>query len=137
EDRTWDGTEKCWSMHTRGLYALIKSYKGSDKIHFDFGGAEGKTIFLEQIKKIDAENAEKERVARELSRKKDIWVKLKEEYEKNYKDHVDTVHANLKPEIKLYPHQVVAAMFLNETRSALLALDMGTGKSLASIAYVE
>lgn len=137
DQREWDGTEKCWILRTKALYELLKSYRGSDKIHFDFGGAEGKQAFIDQIKKINADNAEKEKIAKELSAKKDIWVKLKEEYEKNYVKYSEKVHANLKADVKLYPHQIVAAMFLNETRSALLALDMGSGKTISSISYVE
>jgi SNF2 family DNA or RNA helicase len=43
----------------------------------------------------------------------------------------------LKEGIKLYPHQIVAAMFMNVTRNTLISHEMGIGKSLSSILYVE
>ena len=57
--------------------------------------------------------------------------------ENTYEKHSDYVHSFLNKGIKLYPHQIVASLFLNKVRSALLALGMGSGKSLCSIAYVE
>jgi len=125
DHRSWDGVEKCWTLHTRALYELLKIYRNSDKIHFDFGGVEGRDEFVKQIKKIDIEDAEKERIAKELAAKKDLWVKLKDKLDTDYKKYQEQTHKYLKEEIQLYPYQIAAAMFLNETKSALLALDMG------------
>ena len=137
KERSWNGYHKYWELSTRGLYQLIKFFKGSNKIHFDFGGADDKKVFIDKIKKIDIEDAEKRRTAEALEKNKALWVQLKKDYEENYKQYWDQVHKYLKPDIELYPHQVVAALFLNQTKSALLALEMGLGKSLSSIAYVE
>lgn len=128
---------KYWELNTRGLYQLIKFFKGSDKIIFDFENNGERKVFIEKIKKIDIEDDQKKLKIKELEKNKKIWLKLKDEYEKNYKKYWEDVHKNLKPNIKLYPHQVVAALFLNKVKNALLALEMGTGKSLASIAYIE
>ena len=51
--RKWDSVEKCWVMHTRGLYELMKRYRKSDKIIFDFGDVDQRSAFIKQIKKID------------------------------------------------------------------------------------
>lgn len=137
EMRKWDAGNSCWEITTHGVYDLIKRYKGSDKIHFDFGGRDGKTIFINQIKKIEASEREKAALLVDLEKKKKVWVQWKEELEVNYLEYWDQLHKYLKEEVKLYPHQVVAAMFLNETKSALISHEMGLGKTVVSISYVE
>ena len=47
------------------------------------------------------------------------------------------MHALLKEGVKLYPHQIVAAMFMNATRSTLISHEMGLGKTLSAILYIE
>ena len=37
----------------------------------------------------------------------------------------------------MYPHQIAGTMFIDEVKNVLLALEMGLGKTLSSIAYVE
>ena len=51
DSRKWHGFEKIWELKTSALYQLIKSFKGSNKIHFDFGNPDSRKIFIEQIKK--------------------------------------------------------------------------------------
>jgi len=137
EQRKYNKDNNYWEITTRGLYSLIKSYKGSTKLHFDFGEEEGRKEFKEQIKKIDAEEIEKERIIKELNEKKIYWYNFKEDLENNYEQYIDIIHKNLKPEVKLYTYQVCATIFLNKVKNVLLALDMGTGKSIISIAYIE
>lgn len=137
ESRKWDSLSQTWELTTRALYDLIKRYKGSAKIYFDFGGRDGKKIFIAQIRKIEEEDREKESLIRDLEKKKERWIKWKLELEEKYLDYWDQLHKYLKEDVKLYPHQVVAAMYLNETKSALISHEMGLGKTLASIAYVE
>lgn len=135
--RKWDGVEKCWTIHTKGLFELIKSYRNSDKIIFLFPDENGKRIFIEQIKKIEKEEFEKEETIKLLAEKKEKWVKLKDNLDRNFEDYREITHKNLKDGINLYPHQIAATIFINEVRNVLLAMDMGTGKSITSIAYVE
>ena len=135
KDRSYKN--KVWTLNVRGLYILIKMFKGSDKIHFDFGDDQERQRIIEQFDKVKEEISENERKIVELTKNKEFWVKMKSEYEKNYEQYSDKVHSGLLDHIKLYPHQIVAALFLNETKSALLSMEMGTGKSLSSIAYVE
>ena len=47
------------------------------------------------------------------------------------------MHALLDGEVKLYPHQIVASMFMNVTRSTLISHEMGLGKTLSAILFVE
>lgn len=128
---------KYWELSTKGLYQLIKFFRGSDKIIFDFGNDNEKKIFIGKIKKIDNDEIERKRIIKELEVNKKTWLKLKQEYEINHEKYWDEVHKNLKPNIKLYPYQVVSALFLNKVKNALLALDMGLGKTISSIAYIE
>ena len=127
----------CWEVSTASLFALIKRYTGSNKIHFDFGNDDSRKVFITQLKKIDAAEFEKKKMLKDLEVKKLHWMKWKEELEVNYLKYSDQLHAVLKEGVKLYPHQIVAAMYLNEAKSALISHEMGLGKTLASIAYVE
>lgn len=137
DSRKWNVGMICWEVSTLSLFLLINRYKGSTKIHFDFGNEDSRKIFIKQFEKIKIKEEEKKKFIADLNIKKEYWVKYKEELETTYDKYIDVVHKYLKPEITLYPHQVISTMFLNVTRNLLLALDMGTGKSLISIAYVE
>jgi len=137
ETRKWNNVVLAWELNTSSLLTLIKSFKGSNRIYFDFGSDDSRKIFVSQIKKIEASEEEKRNAIVILNQNKEKWVKYKEELEKNYEQYSKRVHANLKPEVILYPHQIISTMFLNEVKNALLALDMGVGKSLISIALAE
>jgi SWI/SNF-related matrix-associated actin-dependent regulator 1 of chromatin subfamily A len=137
ENRKWNAANMAWEVTTASLLSLIKSYKGSTKIHFDFGNEDSRKIFISQIKKIEADEAEKKRLISELNANKERWIKYKEELEQNSEKYSEQVHKYLKPNITLYPYQIVSIMFLNEVRNVLLALDMGLGKTISSIAYAE
>jgi len=112
-------------------------YKGSNKIKFDFGSDVGRLVFSEQIRKIDDEQREKERLLKELIVKKEHWIKLKEHLDKNGLNYLEKVHKNLKEGIKLYDYQIGGVLFINEARNVLLSHEMGLGKTIQSIAYVE
>ena len=135
--RRFDAMNYCWEVNTLGLYTLIKRYKGSNKIHFDFGNEDSRKIFIQQIKKVEAEEEEKRKFIADLNVKKEHWVKYKKELEDTYVQYSEKMHALLKEGVKLYPHQIVAAMFMNVTRNTLISHEMGLGKTLSSILYVE
>ncbi len=137
ESRKWRPGMLCWEVSTASLFALIKRYKQSTKIHFDFGSDESRKIFIEQIKKIEISEAEKRKFIAELNVKKEHWVKYKAELEEKYIEYSDKLHVLLKEGVKLYPHQIVAAMFMNVTRNTLISHEMGLGKTLSAILYVE
>ena len=137
ETRKWNPSMMCWEINALSLLTLIKKYKGSKKIYFDFGNEESRKIFIDQIRKIEEIEKEKRKFIAELNVKKEHWVKYKNELEDTYEKYSDNIHKFLNPEITLYPHQIIGALFLNVVRNALLALDMGTGKSLISITYAE
>jgi SNF2 family DNA or RNA helicase len=137
DSRKWDAESKLWEVTSASLLALIKQYKGSKKIRFDFGDNEQRMIFLQQIKKIEAAEEEKKKQIEELEKKKEYWVKYKGELEKTYINYSEKIHSYLKEGIKLYPHQIVAILFMNEIKNTLLALSMGTGKSVCAIGVCE
>lgn len=135
--RKWDSIDKCWILHTKALFELIKRYRNSDKIFFDFGDNESKAKFIEQIKKIEADEIEKVRTIKLLAKKKEQWVKSKDELERDFEKYRDVTHKNLKEGVNLYPYQIAGTMFIDNVKNVLLALEMGLGKTLSSIAYVE
>ncbi|MFA5207142.1 MAG: DEAD/DEAH box helicase [Candidatus Paceibacterota bacterium] len=135
--RRWVAMEYAWELNTLGLFLLIKRYKGSNKIHFDFGTEDSRKIFIQQIKKVEAAEEEKRKFIADLNIKKEHWVKYKQELEATYIQYSDKMHALLNEGVKLYPHQIQAALFANATRNTLISHEMGLGKSLSSILYVE
>jgi SNF2 family DNA or RNA helicase len=135
--RTWNNGGKFWEIDVKGLYLLMKSYKESQTVLFDFGSPEEKQVFIDKITKVFEEEKKKQAKIDQLEKNKKIWLELKKEYEENYKVYSDEVHQNLKEWVELYPHQIVAALFLDKTKNALLSLEMGLGKTVCSIAYCE
>jgi len=137
ESRKWNPSMMVWEVSTPSLLSLIKKYKGSNKIRFDFGSEDSRKIFIEQIKKIEIAEEEKRKFIADLNIKKEHWVKYKQELESEYIKYSDQCHALLNEGIKLYPHQIVAAMFMNVTRNTLISHEMGIGKTLSAILYCE
>ncbi len=129
DQRKWDSLNKLWILTTPALLSLIKKYKGSTKIHFDFGSEDSRKVFVQQIRKIEIAEAEKRKFIAELNVKKEHWVQYKKELEEKYEQYSDQCHSLLKEGVKLYPHQIVAAMFMNVTRNTLISHEMGIGKS--------
>jgi SNF2 family DNA or RNA helicase len=137
EERKYVADVKLWNISVRGLLFLLKSYRGSPDVHFDFGTPDSRNIFIEQIKKVEESENEKQKQLHELNKKKEWWQEYKTKLEKDYNQFSEHVHSFLKPEVKLYPHQIVASMFIDQTRNALISHDMGLGKTLSAIAFVE
>jgi hypothetical protein len=129
DTRKWNAFAKMWEITTPSLFTLIRKYKGSNKIHFDFGTEESRKVFIAQIKKIEIAEAEKRKFIADLNVKKEHWVAYKEELETKYIEYSDKMHALLNEGVKLYPHQIVAAMFMNVTRNTLISHEMGLGKA--------
>jgi len=136
ELRVFSVDDHCWHLHTKGLYEIIKSYKRSEKIKFEFG-LEGRQDFLAQIKKIDELEVEKVNKVEALKMKNADALAFKAELELNYKNYEPELLSFMKEGIKFYPYQIVAAMFLRRVKSALLSMEMGLGKTLCAIAYAE
>jgi len=129
ETRKWNAKMICWEISTESLYALIKSYRKSNKIHFDFGNEDSRKIFIGQIERLELAEIEKRKFIAELNVKKEQWVEYKKKLEDDYEKYSEKLHALLKEDVKLYPHQIVAAMFMNVTRSTLISHEMGLGKA--------
>lgn len=123
----WSLEDHCWHVHIKALYDLIKMYRKSDKIRFEFG-EHGRLDFLEQIKKLDQLLEEKQDKIEKLKKKNEEALIWKKELEENYHKYEPEVLKYIKPDVKLYPHQVVAIMFLKKVINGLLSLEMGLGK---------
>ncbi len=137
DTRRFDKGMMLWEVTAGSLFLLIKKYKGSNKIHFDFGNDDSRRIFIQQIKKIEIEEEEKRKFIADLDIKKEHWLKYKKELEAEYVKYSDQCHALLNEGVKLYPHQIVAAMFMHVTRNTLISHEMGLGKTLSAILYAE
>jgi len=135
--RKFDSNTSCWILTTKALYLLIKMYKGSNLIHFDFVGVSGKEIFIEQVKKIDAAEKEKQAKINELEKKKEEWLAFKQELDNNWEQYSEQVHKNLKENVKLHKHQIIASAFTYKVKNILISHEMGLGKSLSSLTYIE
>jgi intein/homing endonuclease len=129
ETRKWNAAAMAWEINTYSLFLLIKKFKGSKNIHFDFGNEDSRKVFINQIKKLEIAEAEKRKFIQELNVKKEHWVQYKQELEETYHKYSDKLHSLLNDGIKLYPHQIVAAMFMNVTRNTLISHEMGLGKA--------
>lgn len=137
ETRKWRAIAGAWELTATGLLLLIKKYKNSKKIYFDFGSKDSRKVFIEYVKKIERDEAEKRKHLEVLKKNKELWVNYKAELERNYEEHSERLHSVLKEGIKLYPHQIVASLFMDMTKSTLISHEMGLGKTLSSILYVE
>ena len=47
--RKWKRDISAWEITAESLFLLIKKYKGSTKIHFNFGNEDSRKIFINQI----------------------------------------------------------------------------------------
>jgi SWI/SNF-related matrix-associated actin-dependent regulator of chromatin subfamily A-like protein 1 len=135
ENAKWDTTTFSWILGAKALIKVITSYKGREDIFFNFTIDGLREKFIQDI----AKEAKKE--AEELLKN---GAKL-EEYKRHkaLKEHLETVADTLtlpdgfNKDFKPYPHQLVAAHFLNEIKSGMLLLEMGLGKTAISIIFAE
>ncbi len=137
EERSWNSASYSWELKAYTLFKLIKSFKGYNGIFFDFGDIENRNLFIKIIDKERIKEEEKLRKILELNDNKDIWIKYKNDLETNYLEHSEYVHSFLNKGVVLYPHQIVASLYLNKVRNALISHEMGLGKTLVSIIYAE
>ena len=137
EERKWDPSEYYWEISAKGLFLLILQHKGNNTIFFDFGGESHKKIFLNLIEKIKETEKKKEEKKITLEKNKKEWVEFKENIETTYHQYSDRLHKLLNPNIKLFPHQITAVMYMNKVRNTLISHEMGLGKTVSSILFVE
>ena len=93
ESRRWNPGMMVWEITTPSLLALIKKYRNSNKIYFDFGSEDSRKIFIQQIKKIEIAEAEKRKFIIDLNIKKEHWIQYKKELEETYLQYSDKCHA--------------------------------------------
>ncbi len=137
KQRSWNPSQKVWEVSPAGLFTVILAYRKSELIFFDFMGEDNKKEFIALTQKEDEKAKKKVSDLKNQLEKNDLAIKFKKEYEQNPQQYADKVLKNLKDGVKLFNHQIVAALFLDYVGSALLSLEMGLGKTLCSIAYVE
>jgi len=136
-ERSWDPVKKVWVLTVFGLYAVIKSYKGSNLIFFDFVTNEKKEEFSKLVDKVKKEILQQKLEEDRLKEKKKRWLNFKRKIEDEYVKYSNGLHSLLKNDVKIMPHQMVATLFANEVRKVLISHEMGLGKTLVSILFVE
>lgn len=136
EYRKYNSHDKSWEIRLYELFDIIKFYKGDNNIFFHFSN-DDRDFFKKNITKKNEDEEDKRSRLNALVEKKEYWLKYKSQLEETYKVHEDKIHQNLKEGVKLIPFQTQAVLFADAVRNVLFALEMGTGKTLISIAYVE
>lgn len=137
DDREYDPDNKLWILKTYALYELMNKFKNQQEyIYFNLNNKD-KEYFKKRVKKKKEEFKKKQEELRKLEEKKEYWLKYKEELKETYKLYENKLHENLKDGVKLYPYQSQAVLFSDAVRNVLLALDMGSGKTLVSISLSE
>jgi len=129
EERTWNSSSYSWELKAYTLFKLIKSFRGSKGIFFDFGDIENKNLFIKINEKERIKEEEKLLKIQELNYNKDIWINYKNDLETNFLEHSEYVHSLLNKGVVLYPHQIIASLYLNKVRNALISHEMGLGKA--------
>jgi len=137
ESRKWNPQAKVWEVTTKTLFKLILTYKNDDDIFFKFPTDKDREIFIGLVEKEKQKHLESKRKKDQLEKNKKEWVEYKEYLENNLKTHGESLKKHLKPGIELYPHQIVAAHYINKVRNVLITHEMGLGKTLSSIVFTE
>ena len=137
DGRKWDKPLLAWELTSSALLKLIKQYKSSAKIFFDFGNEKNRNDFKDQIKKIEKEEKQQQENILQLEVNIKKWLAFKTDVELCWEKYSAKVHSFLKDGVKLRPYQVAGVMYLSEVKNAILGLDMGLGKSLISISFLE
>lgn len=133
DSRKWNGVN--WELDSIYLMELIKSFKGSNDIFFDFGGLDKKTDFINVYNNSLQDLIKKELRLDFVKKKQESAKELKNYLKDNY--HIVDYAPYLKEGIKPYPHQIIGAKFANELGSCIIAADMGTGKTILSLLAAE
>lgn len=137
DDREYDPKNKLWILKTYALYELMNKFKNQQEyIYFNLNDKD-KEYFKKRVKKKKEEFKKKQEELRKLEEKKEYWLKYKEQLKETYKLYENKLHENLKDGVKLYPYQSQAVLFSDAVRNVLLALDMGSGKTIVSISLSE
>lgn len=137
EEREYKSEDKSWELSIPTLFLLMSSFTKDSGYWFDFGSTEARNQFIEDLRQLKAAEEEKKRIIAEIEQRNKEAVEYKEYIEKNVEQYATTIHAKIKEPYKLYSFQLAAVMFTDKVKNVLLAFEMGLGKTLSSIAYVE
>jgi len=134
--REYSPSSKTWLLNAEGLLDLMRLIRTNKKeIFFNFENEKEKSDFRLLITKID-------KAKKELTQKK-LESQIRQEKAKQLKiDLVDSIDnydfsKYLKPGQKPYKHQLIGAKFTEYLHSALLAMNVGSGKSLTVLLACE
>jgi SNF2 family DNA or RNA helicase len=121
---------KFWELTPFALMKLILMYKGkNNEIKFQLSDDDKKYLIDEYNKVINIHST--------IEKYEHIAIKVKEYSEENYDKFKKDILSYFKEGTSLYNHQYSCINFLNFSKSALVSLDMGLGKTLISIGYCE
>jgi SNF2 family DNA or RNA helicase len=133
ETRKWNGMS--WEIDSINLMEIIKGYKGSTDIFFDFGNNENKNEFIKIYNNSLLDLIKKQERLEFIKKKQESAKELKKYLKDNY--HIVDYSQYLKEGIKPYPHQIIGAKFATELGSCIISADMGTGKTILSLLASE
>ncbi len=131
----WDYVPQVgFKLKTLYLYQLIHKYKGNADIKFHFNDIDRTKFIIDKDEAIQALADAKAKLNESLERQnKNNQFK---EYLKN-NVHILDFKSFLKENVVPYSFQTIGAYFLKENKGGLLAMDLGTGKSITSLLASE
>lgn len=132
--REYSGQDKSWILSVNSLCQLIYQYETNKEYKFILENVDRevfKATYLKEKEKVK----EKEAKIRGIAEKNEAINKFKAELPEIIKtfDHREYLSEGITP----YPHQICSALFLNQIESGILAADLGTGKTLATLLACE
>ena len=138
DKREWLKDEKLWKVADLFLYELIILHKGSKDVFFQFASDKEKADFVKKFdsfkKQIQKRNEFKEN-QRLISLKR---TEVNKNIPKFYEDAKKIDFSKfLKEGVVPFEHQSASVKYLDFVNSGILAMDPGTGKTLASLMYCE
>lgn len=139
ETRSYNAIDKNWDLNVKGLYELMTQVKGTNEFFFKFQDDDQRTQFANLLSKIrNRAVKQKEKVEYIENLDKDIL-----QYKEDLKEIAKTFDYKpfLKEGIVPMQHQIIGALFAKKladsNTNCLLAMGLGSGKSLTSILTIE
>jgi len=131
DQRSYNKPSSKWTLNAKGLWNLIILYKGRTDINFKFQDDKQKEQFKNIVNKHKVA-AEKKRVAEKEMINFDTFIlDVKKNLEELTKD--INVSTYLKEGVTPYPFQLQGAYFASKLNNGIMAMDLGTGKTITSL----
>jgi len=135
DEPKWDGKKKTWVLDAMNLYLIMSTYKGRKDIFFKFTDQKERSFFIKKLEDMKKELKEQEKRVKEKLEKEQEVIRFKKRLPEIAKEFDFSPY--IAPGINLFHHQKQAALFLKEVKKGFLAMEMGTGKTLASLVGSE